>query len=270
MSYKLSIITINFNDAEGLRRTFRSVGNQSCQDFEYVVVDGASRDDSLSVIQNAECHISSWISEPDTGIYNAMNKGIRLATGEYLLFLNSGDWFYEENVIERVLPYLGGKDFYSGGCMRGDWHRPAPAAMSLHQISYYPLEHQATFIRRAMLVRRPYDESMRIVSDWEQMFYELVVNGATYEALPFTIANFDVTGVSSTNQLPLEKEYYGVWEKYFSREMLNKGILQKGGRLYSMTYHMLEPYHPLKTPACILMYYVIRYFKDLCSLKFLL
>ena len=97
----LSIITINRNNAEGLRKTIESVLSQDVSDktqVEYIIIDGASTDESVEVIKSFEnnqsnkLQITKWISEPDTGIYNAMNKGIKMATGEYCLFLNSGDY----------------------------------------------------------------------------------------------------------------------------------------------------------------------------------
>ena len=104
---RLSIITINLNNAEGLRKTMLSVINQTCKEFEYVVVDGASTDGSMDVMRDcfscADNRLSvKWISEPDSGIYNAMNKGIRMSTGKYLLFLNSGDWLVDANVVKEL------------------------------------------------------------------------------------------------------------------------------------------------------------------------
>ena len=99
----LSIITINRNNASGLRKTIESVVTQDCTDFEYLIIDGASTDDSPAVIQEFVTgkhgnKISHWISEPDTGIYNAMNKGGRQARGTYVYMLNSGDWL-EPNAL---------------------------------------------------------------------------------------------------------------------------------------------------------------------------
>ena len=98
----LSIITINLNNREGLRKTIESVVNQTFQDFEFIVIDGASTDGSVEVIQDYP-RINYWISEPDTGIYNAMNKGIAKATGEYCLFLNSGDTLFQINTLTGIL-----------------------------------------------------------------------------------------------------------------------------------------------------------------------
>ena len=103
---KYSIITVNFNNKEGLRKTIESVIHQSFCDFEYIVIDGGSTDGSMDIIKEYESHINYWVSEPDKGIYNAMNKGILKAQGDYINFMNSGDCLYDNNVLNNTLPYL--------------------------------------------------------------------------------------------------------------------------------------------------------------------
>ena len=100
---KLSIITINYNNASGLRKTIESVVNQTSLEFEYIVIDGASTDGSIEIIKEFKDKITFWVSEPDTGIYNAMNKGIHSAKGKYCQFLNSGDSLVPPNVTESML-----------------------------------------------------------------------------------------------------------------------------------------------------------------------
>lgn len=102
MSAKISIITICYNDAEGLERTVKSVEGQTFTDYEYIVVDGGSKDNTLAVIHNHEKAITKWVSEPDKGIYDAMNKGIRMASGEWLIMMNAGDSFADGLVLEKV------------------------------------------------------------------------------------------------------------------------------------------------------------------------
>ena len=112
---KLSIITINFNDREGLDKTIQSVINQAYKEFEYIVIDGASTDGSVDVIKKYADKLTHWVSEPDSGIYNAMNKGTQMASGEYCLYLNSGDFLAEDDVLERLFENDFNEDIVSCG-----------------------------------------------------------------------------------------------------------------------------------------------------------
>src|SRR4051812_9372166 len=109
MKKKLSIITVNLNNAEGLETTIKSVTGQKNRDFEFIIIDGASTDNSLKVLADYDKQIDLWISEKDKGIYEAMNKGISKSNGAYLLFLNSGDYLYSEDTIGHVMEYLTGE-----------------------------------------------------------------------------------------------------------------------------------------------------------------
>ena len=104
----ISIITVNYNDSSGLLKTIKSVIGQKFSDFEYIIIDGGSVDGSKDVILKHQEHFSHWVSEEDRGIYHAMNKGIKAARGEYLLFLNSGDYLHSEVVLQRVSSQLNG------------------------------------------------------------------------------------------------------------------------------------------------------------------
>ncbi|HYQ56400.1 MAG TPA: glycosyltransferase family 2 protein [Draconibacterium sp.] len=101
-THKLSIITISYNCAKELEGTIRSVTEQSFSDVEYIIVDGGSKDGSPEVIKKYEARISKWVSEPDNGIYDAMNKGLNMAAGEYVLFMNAGDIFYASDALEKI------------------------------------------------------------------------------------------------------------------------------------------------------------------------
>jgi len=111
---KYSIITVNFNNKEGLRQTIESVIHQTYRDFEFIVIDGGSTDGSVDVLKEYDSQIDYWVSEPDGGIYQGMNKGIKKASGEYLNFMNSGDCFYSSDVLEIVTSYQSGADFIVG------------------------------------------------------------------------------------------------------------------------------------------------------------
>lgn len=207
---RITIITVNYNNCAGLERTLHSVASQSCGDFEHVVIDGASTDGGVALLQRWERPNTVIVSEPDTGIYNAMNKGVAHAKGDYVLFLNSGDTFYDEEVIARVMPYLeSGKDYYVGDLYREQRARPlvkAPTKITLHFLASRTLSHQAAFIKREVLLQWPYNEKLRIVSDWEQFFTALVLHNASYAPLPFLVARFDATGISSSRAHKAERE----------------------------------------------------------------
>ena len=116
---KLSIITINFNNCEGLQKTIESVVSQSFKDFEWIVIDGGSTDGSRELLEQYADHITYWVSELDKGVYNAMNKGIKVAKGEYVNFMNSGDVYASASILEDVFSTSHTADVLYGYMMRG-------------------------------------------------------------------------------------------------------------------------------------------------------
>ncbi len=215
---RLSIITINYNNLEGLRKTVASVLNQSSKDFEWVIIDGGSTDGSKDVVStisaNANVNLPYWCSEPDNGIYHAMNKGIQASHGDYLLFLNSGDYLYDEHVIENVLPLLVDKDIYVGrinsigGVNASDEEQGdfSPEAI-LRKLTFTWMPHQASFFKRTVFERYGlYREDKKIASDWWAYYHSLVIGDATISSLPFIIANYDMEGVSATHRTQAIKE----------------------------------------------------------------
>lgn len=202
---KLTIVTICYNDALGLRKTLDSVALQSCQDFEHVIVDGASKDGSTAIIkayaETSECSVV-WVSEPDKGIYNAMNKGVKMAGGEYLLFLNSGDVLVGTDVIEHFSNAKVYADVASGLEQMPDGRLAFPKQECELTYDYFyndTLRHQSTFIRRDAFEKYGlYREDYRIVSDWEWFFRVLVRDNASYQMLNFEVSEFDGNGVSNS------------------------------------------------------------------------
>ncbi len=200
---KISVITINYNDREGLAKTMESVLSQTARlgvDYEYIVVDGGSSDGSAEVMAQYADKLAYGVSEPDGGIFNAMNKGIKAASGDYLNFMNAGDYFAAPDVLERVVKKLDGKDFYIGHQQNLKPHAhliKAPRRISACSLVVQPLPHQATFIRSALLKVRGYNEQFKVIADWEQMVVEFLVNNRTYERLDFVVACFDTTGLSA-------------------------------------------------------------------------
>lgn len=204
---RISIITINYNNREGLRRTIESVVNQICRDFEYIIIDGGSTDGSVDVIKQYADQIDYWVSEPDKGIYNAMNKGVAVAKGEYCLFMNSGDAFYTNDVIKLVYKKTDFRsDIIAGDVVRcGELQRHPERISGIFMVKS-ALCHQASFIRTETLRRLPYDESLKIVSDWKHMFQILVVANGTYQHMNVVICEYDTTGFSTINWQVLADE----------------------------------------------------------------
>lgn len=232
---KLSIITINYNDAAGLKKTLDSVAMQTCADFEHIIVDGASTDGSVDIIcqyadsqairrqGNEATRQVVWLSEPDTGIYNAMNKGVRMASGEYLLFLNSGDVLVDENVVYDFIASDKREDIVAGGTLLGvDERLPKypPEVLTYELFVTDSLMHAATFIRRELFEQYGlYNEQHRIVSDWEFFVKVLVNNNCTYTTIDRLISLFDTTGISnqSSHSTLHEQERREVIDRYMPR-----------------------------------------------------
>jgi glycosyltransferase involved in cell wall biosynthesis len=172
---KYSIITVNYNNKDGLRKTIESVIHQSFHDFEYIIIDGGSTDGSAEVVKEYDAQIDYWISEPDKGIYNAMNKGIAHAKGEYLNFMNSGDCFYSSDILEKVASYnynidfIVGRDYHYNEIIQKGHASVLPQRITMIHFFVATLDHQSSFIKRSLFENSPYDESHRLVSDW--IFY---------------------------------------------------------------------------------------------------
>jgi glycosyltransferase involved in cell wall biosynthesis len=203
---KLSIITINYNNAIGLKKTITSVCNQTWKDFEYIIIDGNSTDNSLEVIKSFDDQKLNYVSEPDTGIYNAMNKGIVMAKGDYLLFLNSGDYIYNIDVLLKVSHYFtSNKSFMSGHLNyikeSKDVIREHPEKLSFSYLINNSLSHPSTFIKKEMFESYGlYNEENKIVSDWEFFLKVIALNGESFVKIPFIITVFDNNGMSSNSE----------------------------------------------------------------------
>lgn len=207
---KLSIITINLNNKAGLQKTIDSVITQTCKDFEWIIIDGGSTDGSVELIKETSQNLNYWVSEPDNGIYNAMNKGIRVAHGEYFLFLNSGDYLYDNDVLMRAIPLLLETDFYIGYELIGNTvvkNDISTLAKTFYIITTSSLRHQSTFInRRVFLKYGLYREDLKTCSDWYMFYKAIIMGNATVEKLNFTISVFDTNGISQSELAMSERE----------------------------------------------------------------
>ena len=210
---KLSIITVNLNNLEGLKKTYESVVSQTFTDYEWLVIDGGSTDGSREFIEQHQDKFAYWCSEPDKGIYNAMNKGIVRAKGEYLNFMNSGDCFACEETLggaffkDRTADILCG--FVMVGHLNGRlyWHRTLKNQFYWYDLFYDSLPHQAAFIKRSMFAKAGmYDEKLRIISDWKWFITAILYNQASYEFIPYKVAIMQEGGISQTVDTKSESE----------------------------------------------------------------
>lgn len=182
---KYSIITVNFNNKEGLRKTIESVIHQTFRDFEYIVIDGGSTDGSLDILHEYNADITYWVSEPDKGIYNAMNKGISKASGDYLNFMNSGDSFYNNDVLAKIADsnldtdLIIGKDYWYNPKTRKDFATILPCKLEMFTFYKGSLPHQSTFFKRGLFSKEQYDEDLKVVSDWKFYIKAIIEDGCS-------------------------------------------------------------------------------------------
>lgn len=203
---KLSVITINFNDKVGLQRTIESVATQSFRSIEYIVIDGGSTDGSVDVIKKYADKINYWVSEPDKGIYNAMNKGIAKATGKYCLFLNSGDYLIDDGVLQKVFENNFNEDILYGNLRYrtedGQYGEIVfPENITFLQLFSDFLPHPCTFIRKKCFdVAGNYDEKYTIVADWAFMTKAIGKYNCTTRHISQFISCHMLGGISSDPQ----------------------------------------------------------------------
>lgn len=226
---KLSIITVNLNNKSGLQKTFDSVINQTNKNFEWIVVDGASTDGSVEIIKDYAAYISRWISEPDKGVYHAMNKGILEASGDYLLFLNSGDILHSINTINDILHDKLEEDIVIYDIRLNHRDKIVKKDLSLLSslsvvsfllISTFP--HQSTLIKKTILKDcGMYNLNYKIVADWALFYEACVIKNASYVYKEgIIISEYDMTGLSSTYKDIANNERKVFLNKYYSERMI--------------------------------------------------
>lgn len=218
---RLSIITVNFNNRDGLVRTARSVADQTFTDFEWIVVDGGSTDGSVDVIREYADQIAWSVSEPDRGIYDAMNKGLMKASGEYVQFLNSGDYYIDGEVLSKVFARddLSDVNYGDQWCVRDGSvveKRSYPDTIDLGFLFRNPLGHQASFIRTDIAKAHPYRVRYTISAD-RAFFLELYLSGAGFRYLDIPVVYFDTDGIGSREStLEIRRDQF----KDIKRELL--------------------------------------------------
>lgn len=216
---RLSLITINRNNAIGLEKTIRSVASQTFKDFDYIVIDGASTDSSVEIIKKYESEFVhlKWVSEPDKGIYNAMNKGLRMATGDYIQILNSGDTLANDDVVEWMLNALKEKDYPE--ILYGNMIKSFPDGRLIRDRGYAgnpptmlgfirgTLNHDPVYIRKSLFEKFGYyREDLPITADWRWYVEAIPFGGIIPVYVDIDVTVFDMTGVSETQIEKRERE----------------------------------------------------------------
>ena len=202
MNYPLvSIITVSYNAVSTIEETINSIINQTYINIEYIIIDGGSNDGTIEIIKRYANKISYWISEPDKGIYDAMNKGIKLAKGEWINFMNCGDTFYSASSIFDIMSlslkesdviYGNTNLVYKYGSLikKGD---------VVKANNYMPFGHQAAFTKKNILKKYLFDTHYKICAD-RHLYYRIYRDKGTFEYINVTISNYDVeTGISAIN-----------------------------------------------------------------------
>ena len=254
---KISIVTINFNNFEGLKRTLDSVAEQSYRDIEHIIIDGCSTDGSVDAIKEYVSanpnkdpffkHTIKWVSEKDNGIYNAMNKGLKKANGAYVQILNSGDVFAAPDVVERMIAEIEKAEYPEllyGNMIKKDYAtgkivgKSREVEYSLRQYFVSTMNHDCCYIRRDVYEKYGlYDENLKIVSDWKWFLQAIGLGNVRPVYIDIDVTIFDCSGISETNLELRNKERRQVLE-----EVLPPAILAD----YDKYAFPMEQYNRLK------------------------
>ena len=203
---KLSIITINYNNAAGLKKTLDSVAEQTWSEFEHIIIDGGSADESVDVIQSyaelyADNYPIKWISEPDRGVYDAMNKGIKMAMGEYCLFMNGGDSLFSPMTLNQIALDDYTEDLVVGYSIEEKTNREIKyslARLSLLDVMQHGISHQAMFIKRLLFEQLGYySTDLKVLSDCE-FLYKCALKDVSFVNLNECVALVEPGGLSNT------------------------------------------------------------------------
>ena len=234
---KLSIITVNLNNKDGLQKTINSVIAQTFKDYEWIVIDGGSSDGSKELIRKYSDYFSYWVSEPDSGVYNAMNKGIFKARGEYLNFLNSGDCYYSADTLTNLFACHVSSDILFGYMIRkldGSIINKCMMKDNLLWTDFYNhnIPHQSSFIKKSIFSKYGmYDESYHVIADWKFFINTIVYHSVSFDFVPLCIAIFESGGLSSQRH---EYEVFRLREEMFPPMLVSTiPVIQSYNRIHS-------------------------------------
>jgi glycosyltransferase involved in cell wall biosynthesis len=206
----LAIVTINFNNLNGLKKTINSVKNQSDRKIEFIIIDGGSTDGSKEFIEDNQTHLNYWVSENDRGVYHAMNKGLEKVTSDYCLFLNSGDYLINEQTIENVKNQIDSQVAMVYGLIQWEetnllWN-PKKDLKAFEMTKKSMIPHQGTFFKTNILKKlNGYKENFKVISDWGIML-EIIGKGYITQKINLIISVCEKQGISAKLENKTKKE----------------------------------------------------------------
>lgn len=236
---KLSIITINYNNLEGLKKTAESVLSQIWRNFEWIIIDGGSDDGAKeyieSIASSKDSNIFYWCSEPDNGIYNALNKGMMHCNGEYVSCMNSGDVYYSHYTLAEVFSKENKATVLYGDAMFSyDSHEKIttyPNKMSFRWLYNDTINHQASFCKTHILKRYRFDESYTIMAD-RKLWLRLYLSGYSFRHIPLVVTKYDHSGISATDENKWMSEFHRLHDEIISPNIQKVRILNVLAKTY--------------------------------------
>lgn len=253
---KISVVTVSYNAAETIEETIQSVVNQTYDNIEYIIIDGGSTDGTVDIIKKYADRIAYWVSEPDKGIYDAMNKGINVATGDYINFMNAGDTFTKRDIVEKVAD----KIFIESFIVICDWNdikKNCLIERKALEIKYLKrnilCSHQAMLIKLSYHKNNLYDTTFRFCADYNFLYKSYYNDGVSIQYIPIAIANYlQDEGYSADNIYKLEKEKIRIWSGNYFKNFIIIEITNLRRRIWKFCSTMI----PEKMGNNILRYYL--------------
>lgn len=215
---KITVVTVCYNAERDIEKTIQSVINQTYDNIEYIIVDGASKDGTMQVVEKYKDKIAKIVSEPDKGIYDAMNKGIKLATGEWINFMNAGDRFFDDKVIgnlffeelEENIGVIFGDSYNNNGLCK-----MKPFIYTPDKLCPMGICHQSLFVRTSLAKENPFDPSFKVAADYN-MVRTIYDKGFTFKEVHTPVAIYDMYGFSANNSILQIDETARICHKYGS------------------------------------------------------
>lgn len=207
---RISVVTVCFNAVNTIEKTILSVINQTYQNVEYIIIDGASTDGTIDIVNKYRDKITYFVSEPDKGIYDAMNKGIKAATGDWIHFLNAGDTYHDNTILECFFPLIEDSTqiAYGDTLYIFSIAQKVRKALPLDKMNeMMPIGHPATFVKATYHKQYLFDTTYRSSGDYKFIYDSYYHSKAKFQYIPLVVADFDAeSGVSTSNPLLVAKE----------------------------------------------------------------